>query len=296
MRVSVARLIVDDKKVLLTGRFPSIARLEDEYYDWVDDPHTFLARLKTANVAADVFTFLQTVGDNKPPYGFYSEWDSIAVLPITTYDNWWTKQINVKTRNMVRKAEKSKVEVRLVDFTDDLVRRIKEIYDESPVRQGKPFKHYRKDLATIKRDHISFLDRSQFIGAYYEDELIGFVKLVHDEGVSHLMQIISKIGHRSKAPTNALLAKAVEICAMRGIPYLHYGIWSRRGLGDFKLHHAFERLDLARYFIPLTLKGKLFLALRLHRKLSDYVPQQWIDGVSNLRSKWNVVKYKVGKA
>jgi hypothetical protein len=195
---------------------------------------------------------------------------------------------------MVRKAQKSGVEVRDVPFSDELIAGIKEIYDESPLRQGKPFSHYQKDLITLKNEHITYLERSQFIGAYHQEELIGFIKLVHDDGISHLMQIISKIGQRSKAPTNALLAKAVEICAERNIRYLHYGVWSKRGLGDFKKHHAFERLDLARHYVPLTTKGRVVLALKLHRRLFDRLPESWIDIVLGLRNRWNAYRYGAG--
>jgi hypothetical protein len=280
-------LLVANREIAVSGKFLRIARLKDEYYDWLDDPYSFVAEIKRGRREADLFTH--------PRYNFYYESDSIAVLSITTYQNWWTRQINDKTRNMIRKAQKSGVEVRLVEFNDDLVKGIKEIYDESPLRQGKPFKHYGKDFTTLKNDHISFLDRSQFIGAFYDGQLIGMVKLVHDEGLSHLMQIISKIEHRSKAPTNALIAKAVEICAQRCVPYLHYGIWSKRGLGDFKKHHAFDRFDLTRYFVPLNLKGKLTMALKLHRKLSERVPDKWIDIMLRIRSQWNAIKYKADK-
>lgn len=289
-------MLVDNKEVVVSGRFLRTVRLKAEYYEWVDDPHGFVAEAKAGRVRADLFTFLQGVSDRSPRYDFHLEWESVAALPITKYEDWWKKQINDKTRNMIRKAQKSGVEVRAVEFTDDLVKGILEIYNESPLRQGKPFRHYGKDFETVKRDHISYLERSDFIGSFYKDELIGFVKLVHGKGVSSLMQIISKISHRDKAPTNALIAKAVEICAERGVPYLHYGIWSRRSLGDFKKHHAFERFDLPRYFVPLNLKGKLILQLTLHRKLSDRLPESWLNFMTDLRSKWNSFKYDARKS
>lgn len=284
-------LLIDNKKSIVSGRFIRTARLASEYYEWLDDPHNFIAKVKESGVKADLFTFLQGVGDKRPRYDFHLEWNSIAVLRITTYENWWKKQINDKTRNMVRKARKCGVEVRIVEFNDDLVKGIKEIYDESPLRQGRPFKHYRKDFEALRRAHISFAERSQFIGAFYQGELIGFIKLVHDKGISHLMQIISKIVHRNKAPTNALIAKAVDICAQAGVPYLHYGVWCSRSLGDFKIHHAFERLDLPRYFVPLNSKGKLILKLRLHQKISEYLPETWIHFLVGIRSKWYTFRY-----
>jgi hypothetical protein len=285
-------LFVDDKDILANGRFFKIARLKAEYYEWVEDPHSFLKEMKKADTGADLFTFIQKITDRTPRFDFHLEWDSVAAVPITTYEVWWKSQINDKTRNMIRRAQKSGVEVRLVDFSDDLVKGIKAVYDESPLRQGKPFKHYGKSLEVLKETHITFLDRSQFLGAYYQDEMIGFAKLVHNEGSSDLMQIVSMIGHRDKAPTNALLAKSVEICAERGISYLQYGPWDGRSLIDFKKHHAFEQFDLPRYYVPLNLKGRLGLCLKLHRKASGILPQNWIDVLVGFRSRWNAIKYK----
>jgi len=100
------------------------------------------------------------------------------------------------------------------------------------------------------------------------------------------MQITSTIADRDKAPTNALVAKAVEMCAQRRIGYLHYGIWSKRGLGEFKVANGFVRHEVPRYFVPLTVKGRIMLKMGLHRKLDDYVPERWMDRLLALRSKW----------
>jgi hypothetical protein len=142
-----------------------------------------------------------------------------------------------------------------------------------------------------KQDHISYSDRSDFIGAFVESEMIGFIKLVHRDGISNLMQIISKMAHRDKAPNNALLAKAVEICTQRNVPYLQYGSWSRGGLGEFKKQHDFRQVDRSRYFVPITLKGKLLLSLRLHRKWSDHLPHSIVERVVGLRNKWYSKRY-----
>ena len=286
-------LTVENKRITIQGKFLKTARLEAEYYEWVEDAEDFIGKLKNSGIRADVFTFLQEIGNQTRRYDFHRETDSIAVLPITSYENWWKSQINDKTRNMIRKAQKNGVELRAVPFNDELVRGIMEIYNESPVRQGKPFKHYRKDFETIKTTHITFLEQSEFVGAFYKNELIGFIKLVHGAKVSSLMQIISKIAHRDKAPTNALIAKAVEICGQQGVAYLHYGIWGKGGgLGDFKKHHAFEQFDLARYSVPLTAKGKLMLGLNLHRNASEYLPEKCLSFLLNVRKKWTLFRYR----
>src|SRR5438309_7834027 len=107
---------------------------------------------------------------------------------------------------------------------DDLCRVIWVVYNESSVRQGKRNYHFGKDIETVRREEATFLDRSIFVGALLGEELIGFVKLVTDEGCTqaNLMNIVSMMKHRDKAPTNALIAESVRACARRGISYLLY--------------------------------------------------------------------------
>lgn len=286
---------IDDHSFAISGHWPRIARVRDEPFACITDPERVLQRMKRQPIAADIFSFSQELADTTPKYPYHFEWDSHAVVPVTTYEQWWKKQINDKSRNMVRKAQKNGVELRLVEFDDALVKGIVDIYNETPVRQGKAFWHYGKDFHTIKRDHETFLERSEFIGAYLYGELIGFAKLVYGRNVASLMQIISKVGDRDKAPSNALIAKSVERCADRGIGYLHYGVWSKGGLGAFKTSHAFVRHEVPRYFVPLTLKGNLLLKANLHRSWTQLLPAVWIERLAPMRQKWNALKYGAKK-
>lgn len=284
-------MVVDGKEIVVSGKFPRIVRLKAEYYEYVEEPPGFIGHLKAAGCGADVCSFLDYTIERTPRFNLYHEWESISVVRISTYEQWWKQQIKDKTRNMVRKASKAGVELRPVEYNDAFVEGIVRMYNESPLRQGKPFWHYGKNFDQIKADHSSYLDRSEFVGAYHKEELIGFVKVVHGRGVSNLMNIISMIAHRDKAPTNALIARAVEICAQRGVSCLHYGMWSKRGLGDFKKHHGFERMDVIRYFTPLNVRGKIALGLKLHRKAADMVPEKLADVLVDLRTKWNARKH-----
>lgn len=286
-----ANLQIDNLEVVISGKLFKRGRLRAEYYDTIQDPGAFFAKLKQSDIRVDIFTFLQSVADRTPRFAYHVEPDPIAVLPITTYEAWW-KSLKDKTRNMVRKAAKTGVEIRMVEFNDELVEGIKVIYDESPLRQGKPFKHYGKSLEVLKRDHATFLDRSEFIGAFFEGKLIGFIKLVHGNQVANLMQILSLVSHRDKAPTNALIAKAVEICAQKQVPNLHYGMWSRRGIGEFKINHKFECVEVPRYFVPLSWKGEMLLKGKLHHQLSEYVPERILDTMTAWRAKWYGIRYK----
>ena len=263
-----------------------------EGFEFVDDPETFLDRLEHSGVKADMFTFLQRITDPRPKYpGYHLEWDSFSVLPVETYEKWWTGQIKDKTRNMVRKARKKGLKIAFAELDDKFVEGIKAIYDECPIRQGKPFKHFGKDLETVRKDHISFGDRSDFIGAYYGEELIGFAKLVNQGGYATLMQIISKISHRDKAPTTALIAKAVERCAQSGMSHLQYGIWSGGSLGDFKVHHGFKRFDIPRYYTPLNAKGRIILMMGWQHSLHDRLPESALNFLIRIRAKWYGVRY-----
>lgn len=221
-------------------------------------------------------------------------WDNLAAMPISSFDAWWTQQLNSKTRNMVRKAEKKGVVVREVPFDDALVKAIWEIYNESPIRQGKQFPHYGKDLETVRREEATYLDHSIFIGAFLEQKMIGFTKLVSDQTRTQagVMNFVAMVEHRDKAATNALIAHAVRVCAEHGISYLVYsnfafGKKQRDSLSDFKEHNGFRRIDLPRYYVPLTRLGLIAFRLGLHKKFSEHLPEPVLAKLRDIRSRWN---------
>jgi hypothetical protein len=286
-------ITVRGKDIKIEGRLLRIARLERERYEGLADPEAVLDGLRRCAHKADVFTFMQRLPETKPKYSYPMEWDNLAVLPISTFDHWWKKQVDNKTRNMVRKAEKSGLTLKEVPFGDTLVRGIWEIYNESQFRQGKRFPHYGKDIATVHREEATHLDHSIFIGAFLGEEMIGFIKLVEDNirNEASLINIVSLIRHRDKAPTNALIATAVRACADRGIPYLvyskfAYGKRQRDTLSDFKRNNGFERIDLPRYFVPLSLFGRATLRLGLHHRFYDRVPGSVATKFRELRAAW----------
>jgi hypothetical protein len=276
------------------GNLIRIARLKAEKYDFVDDPKAAVESLRTLGRRIDIFTFFQKLPETAPKYGYQLEWDNLAALPLSSYDHWWTKQINGKTRNMVRRAEKLGMVVREVPFDDALVQGISAIYNESPTRQGKAFWHYGKGLDAVRAENGTFLDRSVFIGAFLGDSLIGFAKLVSDTDRTQagLMQIVSMIQHRDKAPTNALIAQAVRSCADRGWSHLVYSNFSygnkhSDSLSDFKEHNGFLKIDVPRYYVPLTLAGRAALRAGLHHRLVDRIPEPVLVHLRALRSAWN---------
>ena len=283
---------ISHPNVTIRGKFAKIARLTDEWYEDLDDPAAFVRELKLAHPAPDVFTFWQRLPDVAPKYQYRFDLDPVAAIPLSDYPNWWNKQIDAKTRNMVRRAEKKGVVVRETKFDDEFVRGMVALFNETPVCQGKPFWHYGKDFETIKKEFGRFLFREEIFGAYLGDELIGFIFLAYAGKFAHLGQIISKIAHRDKAPNNALIAKAVERCVERGLPYLGYAKWVEGSLGEFKRSNGFQKFDLPRYYVPVTAKGRLFVGLRLYRGL-NLLPGPALRLVKDIRR--NVMERRAAK-
>jgi hypothetical protein len=183
------------------------------------------------------------------------------------------------------------VAIREVPFGDTLLHGICEIYNESPIRQGRPFPHFGITLEKARQYAGTFLDRSIFIGAFLNDKLIGFIKLVMAETRRHAcaIHILSMLEHRDKAPTNALVARAVRVCAERGISYLvyenfSYGKKSGDSLSHFKEVNGFNRMDLPRYYIPLTALGKIAIQVGLHHRLIDRIPEPILSRLRGLRT------------
>lgn len=286
-------LTVDGLPVRVDGRLLRVARIVDEHYVPLDEPAPFIESLRRAAPGADLFTFVQGLHETEPKYGYPMESEAMAVLPISTYRHWLDKQIRCKPRNMLRKAARSGIETRCVPFDDTLLREIVRVLNESPLRQGKPNRHYGKDMETVRREQGTFAERSEFIGAYLQDRLVGFAKLTHGPHFTIMMSFIAMIEHRDKAVSNALIARVVEQVAARNIPLLNYGVWGRRGLNDFKVSNAFECRLVPRYHVPLTRLGEQAVALGLHRSLKERLPEPWIVAAADLRARWNEWRYAV---
>jgi len=291
-------LEVCGKEIRIDGRLIRIAFLEGEGYQFLQDPETALAALRKSGNRIDLFTFIQKLSDTTPKYGYRMEWDNMAALRVSTFDEWMTGQISSRVRNIVRKVAKDGVVVREVPFDDTLIRGISAIYNETPVRQGRRFPHYGKDLETLRKMKATFHDRSIFLGAFFHDDLIGFAKLVTDEDRSQagLMHILAMIHHRDKAPTNALIAQAVRSCAERGISYLWYTKFSfgkkrHDSLAEFKRRCGFRRIDLPRYYVPLTVAGQIALRLGLQHSILDRIPEPVIATYRRIRSLYYLRRY-----
>jgi hypothetical protein len=287
-------MFIADTEISVSGKISRVAKLRHEWFDFLEEPIAFVQMLRDRRLAADLFTFLQEAHVPRPDFPYHCEKIGASVLAVNSFGEWWDN-LHFKARNKARKAQKSGVEIRAAELNDDFVRGVEQIYNESPLRQGRKFTHYGKNFTTIKSDLSSFLPESLFVGAYLDGRLVGFMKLFEGNGILRIIHIIATLGHRDKCVMDALIAHAVKICDEKKFSYLHYGDWASRGLGIFRAKYNFQRHDCPRYFVPLTARGKFMLGLRLHRPLRERLPQAWADRLVSIRNHWNSMRYGAPK-
>jgi hypothetical protein len=214
--------------------------------------------------------------------------DNVAILSTRSFDAWWTG-LPQEARKNARLCAKRGVDVRPVAFDDELVAGIKRIYDETPVRQGRRFWHYRADLDRVRELNETYLPRSQFVGAYHDQRLIGFVKYVTVDKVAVLIQIIAMEAHRDKRAIYGLIRTTVKLCESQGMELLtygkyDYGVHRDSSLSEFKRRCGFGPITFPRYYIPLTRAGQLACRTGLHLGLWHMLPLSVTTRLHELRS------------
>lgn len=301
--LSVSGACVEGRTVFSRGRWLKVAAIRDEEFlegENVPDPAGFVRSLAESSLRADIFTFAQKIPDIDPKHDLFRETDNFAVIPVTTYSDWLEKRVEYDVRKAIKKANKLGVVVRVAEFDDKFVEGICEIYNESAVRQGTAFWHYNKPFETVKQENSTFLERSVFIGAYFEDALIGFIRMVYVDNIASTLQVISQRKHFEKKPMSALIGKAVEICAEKGVSHLVYGnyIYHDRNssLTEFKRRNGFEQMLVPRYYVPLSPLGAVALKLKLHRGPGSFVPESVRSELRRLRNRWYERKTSTAKA
>jgi len=294
---------IDGRTVITSGKWLKKATLKDEDLlegEAVCDPESFISQLKESGLNADIFTFAQKLPDTTPKYKYLVEWENFAVIPITTYSEWFKTRAESSVQRAIRKSGKLGVRVELAELDDNFVRGIVSINNEVPMRQGKPFWHFQKSFEAVKKENSTYAERNTFLGAYLEDELIGFIRMTCVDRVANIVQVLSKVKHFDKRPSNALIAKAVELCEQRGIPYLMYCNYvyndPNSSLTEFKRRNGFEKVLLPRYYIPLTRKGEIALRLEMHRPVAQRIPQPLVIQLLKARSYWYELRAKSPKA
>jgi hypothetical protein len=267
---------VDKELETLVIRKKGFARISNDSGEYIKDvvpTSRFIEKLGDRGI--DIFTFIERKWCHtipKPSSSWLKTEDNVALLQVTTYDRW-LESVGKKTRNMVRKAEKSGVKTEVVEPNEKLAEGLWKIYNETPIRQERAFPHYGKPLQTITNDVLS-AHNCTFIGALFQDGLAGFIQLIHGDKLTIISQILSLQKHSDKAVNNALVAKAVEVCATKKIGWLMYGrMGNHPSLDMFKQNNGFIKFSLTRYYVPITRKGRIATKLGLHREIKDVLPQ-----------------------
>lgn len=292
----VQALEIDDKRIIRNGKWLRIAIVHAE--QWletpVQDPDACIQALKaekSGELHCDIFTFCQKLPVLNPSYKYPMERESVAAIPLTSFDDWWTK-LPQETRKNVRRSQKREVVVTVKPLDRGMIEGLVALNNDSPLRQGKAYTHFGKSFEQVERDQQDFLDRSDYICAYYKDELIGMVKLIYRGDVASILFFLSKASHNDKRPSNALMARVVEECEKRGVKYIIFGFFNYQNkrdssLRDFKIRHGFEEVLVPRYYVPLTLKGRLAVWLKLYRGPLGLLPTPVINFLVNARAKLN---------
>jgi hypothetical protein len=272
--------------------FFKIARNEKEYEKDIIITEDFVKKLGDREV--DIFSFVERKWSGAT-FSVSPSWtkttDNVALLHVTSYDEWW-KSIGKKTRNMIRKSERKGILIQVTMPCEKLANGIWKIYNETPIRQERAFPHYGVSLQSIRKNVLS-ARKSTFIVALFQNEIVGFIKLVHGDDTAIISQILSLQEFWDKAVNNALLAKAVEVCSHKAARWIMYGrMGNHPSLDRFKQSNGFEKFPVTRCYVPITKKGQIAIKLRLHREAKDVLPQRtkyWLIPFHNWVSRSRVI-------
>ena len=119
------------RTVVVTGKWIRTAQVKDEEVVegvTVEDPDSFITKLKESKLKADVFTFAQRPPEITPKYDYHWEWDNWAAIPTTSFKDWW-ENLPQESRKNVRRAARRGVVVKIVPFDDNLVKGVHRIYN-----------------------------------------------------------------------------------------------------------------------------------------------------------------------
>jgi hypothetical protein len=293
--ITVPVLEVNGDQLTSEGRWLKIAKVRGEAMREreIENPELYLTALKRVKgpiPKADIFSFAQKLPATRPRYSYPMEWESVAAISLISFKQWW-EGLPQETRKNVRRSQKRGVVIKVKEFDEDLIEGIRAVNDDSPTRQGAKNAYYGLSSEETRKRYCEFIGRCDFICAFHGEEMIGFLHLVYCANVAAILNLTAKPKHFDKRPSNALMAKAVEICETRGISHLSYGLYNYGNkrdspLREFKIRNGFKEILVPRYFVPLTFWGRCSVKVKLHRGLIGNLPSSVIAAGVRARALW----------
>jgi len=293
--VTTPGIEVNGDVLITTGKRLKIAKIRGEEMreKEIEDPEIYLAALRSDKgrvLKADIFTFSQKIPDVQLKYFYPSELESVAAISIVSFKDWW-EALPQESRKNVRRSQKRGVVIHAKELDSTVVEGIRSVNDDSPMRQGVQNAYYGLSSEDTWKRYGEFNGRCDFICAYAGEEMIGFLHLVYRKNIAAILNLTVKPSQFDKRPANALVAKAVEICAARSISHITYGLYNYgnkrdSSLREFKIRNGFEEILVPRYFVPLTVWGKLCMKGNLHRGLIGILPPSLISVGLRARTMW----------
>ena len=123
-KVRVPAVTVQGRTVVITGTWLKTASVFDEEVvdgEVVENPESFLHELAQTRCGADILTFPQRIPETQPKYSYPFEWDNVAVLPITSYDDWYRNRTDANVKRNLKRAAKVGVVTRSSPLDDTFV-------------------------------------------------------------------------------------------------------------------------------------------------------------------------------
>lgn len=293
--VTIPGIEVNGDTLITTGRRLKIAKIrgEEMLEKDIEDPDLYLAALTNGGgqiLKADIFTFAQRLPATQPRHSYPMEWESVAAIPLVGFKQWW-EGLPQETRKNVRRSQKRGVVISVRELDQDIVEGIREVNDDSPLRQGMKNAYYGLTSEDTWKRYGEFNGRCDFLCAYSGTEMIGFLHLVYREHSAAVLNLTVKSSQLDKRPANALVAKAVEVCETRNLSHISYGLYNYGNkrdtpLREFKIRNGFQEILVPRYFVPITSWGKACMKVNLHRGLIGILPHSVISAGLRARALW----------
>lgn len=239
-----------------------------EYFNWCNNN----------NIVSEFVRFHPVMNNQNFLRGIYDVVDlgNTVALDLSSPEEIWSN-ITSKNRNMIRKAQKSDINI-FSGRSPELYKRFREIYDDT-MRHDNADEYYFFNSDFYDSICYDLPENAQLFYAMRNDEMIAASIMIAANGKMNYHLSGSKFEYRNLAPSNLLLYKAALWGCENGCQTLHLG----GGVGSsednlFKFKKSFYRKD---DLLQFSIGKKIFnqdlynelVALRTDIENSGFFPQ-----------------------